>query len=198
MAVSRRRAARAPGCAFASSHAPRTPHTHTNTQNTHKHTKHTPNPGRAQPIHWGYYSCNGFSPDTPPGDVAGLWGGIDPLWRDVLARHEAAPMHFMARRGFSCVEGGLRGLWGGVDPLWRGVPARLLCAHTPCFSHDPLPQVGGGDQLYNDDVMKSPGLGPFLEAPEDARPGWEFGAEMKDDVRGAGGGGVHGVRGVCV
>jgi len=67
--------------------------------------------GRDQPWHWGYYSCNGFTPDVPQQDHAGKWRGIAPLWEDVAARHALAPMHAM---------------------------------------------VGGGDQLYNDDVLKCP------------------------------------------
>jgi hypothetical protein len=67
--------------------------------------------GRDQPWHWGYYSCNGFTPDVPEPDHAGKWRGIAPLWEDAVGRHALAPMHAM---------------------------------------------VGGGDQLYNDDVLKCP------------------------------------------
>lgn len=63
---------------------------------THVYTHHTP--GRDQPVHWGYYSCNGFTPDAPPAEVEGKWRGITPLWRDVMQRHAAAPMHVMVRR----------------------------------------------------------------------------------------------------
>ena len=51
--------------------------------------------GRDQPLHWGYYSCNGFTPDCPAAEVKDKWRGITPLWRDVLARHELAPLHYM-------------------------------------------------------------------------------------------------------
>ncbi|KIY97421.1 hypothetical protein MNEG_10542 [Monoraphidium neglectum] len=92
--------------------------------------------GREQSYHWGYYSCNGFTPDVPREEGEKKWCGLEPLWRDVLARHKDLPLHVM---------------------------------------------VGGGDQLYNDDVLKSPALQPFLDAPTPDRPGWEFGADMRDD-----------------
>ncbi|KAI8466328.1 MAG: hypothetical protein J3K34DRAFT_485023 [Monoraphidium minutum] len=93
--------------------------------------------GRDQAWHWGYYSCNGFTPDVPRGDVDAVWRGLQPLWRDVLERHAACPMHVL---------------------------------------------VGGGDQLYNDDVLKSPALAPFLESPAEARASWAWSRDMKRDV----------------
>lgn len=52
-------------------------------------------------------------------------------------------------------------------------------------------QVGGGDQLYNDDVLKSPGLQPFLESPEIERLAFPWGQQMQADVRCVGVGGVE-------
>ncbi|PSC71461.1 DNA repair REV1 [Micractinium conductrix] len=54
-------------------------------------------PAVGQPMHWGYYSCNGFS-----GDV-----GLDKperadpcyLWRDLLSLHSAFPMHCLVGGG---------------------------------------------------------------------------------------------------
>jgi hypothetical protein len=94
--------------------------------------------GRDQPWHWGYYSCNGFTPDVPEEDHAGKWRGIAPLWEDVCVRHASAPMHAM---------------------------------------------VGGGDQLYNDDVLKCPALAPFFDAAdEDARAAMPLAPAMAHEV----------------
>lgn len=32
--------------------------------------------------------------------------------------------------------------------------------------------------------MRCPALQPFLEAGDDARPGWEYGDDMREDVSG--------------
>jgi hypothetical protein len=44
--------------------------------------------------------------------------------------------------------------------------------------------VGGGDQLYNDDVLQSPGLAPFTGATDEERCAMVFDEDMKFDVRG--------------
>jgi hypothetical protein len=58
-----------------------------------------PTPGREQSYHWGYYSCNGFTPDIPRPEVEKKWKGLEPLWRDVMERHKALPLHVLVRRG---------------------------------------------------------------------------------------------------
>lgn len=52
---------------------------------------------------WAFYSCNGLD-DPKNKDKT---GGLQPLWRDLLARHAAKPFHAM-----------VGGAWGGVG--WWG------------------------------------------------------------------------------
>ncbi|KAF5828696.1 hypothetical protein DUNSADRAFT_17209 [Dunaliella salina] len=59
--------------------------------------------------HWAYYSCNGFHEPEP----AVQYKGVQPLWRDLMARHQQQPLQL---------------------------------------------GVGGGDQLYNDDLWRCPSL----------------------------------------
>jgi len=56
--------------------------------------------------------------------------------------------------------------------------------------------VGGGDQLYNDDVLKSPALQPFLQTQDSGRPDWDWSDEMQTDVRLGGAAGMGGRAGV--
>ncbi|GLI69877.1 hypothetical protein VaNZ11_014594 [Volvox africanus] len=70
--------------------------------------------------HWGFYSCSGFTPDVPPEHREDKWRGITPLWNDIRAVHNKAPLHLL---------------------------------------------VGGGDQLYCDDVWTLPSLAIFLKIP---------------------------------
>ncbi|KAK9838336.1 hypothetical protein WJX81_005496 [Elliptochloris bilobata] len=51
-------------------------------------------PGRGQRWHWGFFTCNGLDIDA---DVEKF--GEPHLWRDVLARHEEAPLHAMVGGG---------------------------------------------------------------------------------------------------
>lgn len=64
-------------------------------------------PGKSQPWHWAYYSCNGFHSETDQTK----YNGIQPLWEDFLSQHKNKPFHLI---------------------------------------------VGGGDQLYNDQVYNVP------------------------------------------
>lgn len=48
------------------------------------------------PWHWAFYSCNGFSAETSPEEVAD-WGGLAPLWKDLEGVHRARPLHVMVR-----------------------------------------------------------------------------------------------------
>jgi hypothetical protein len=65
-------------------------------------------PGTETKLRWAFFSCNGFSNDVEMEKRDTVYGGDQPLWDDLLRRHEAEPFHFM---------------------------------------------VGGGDQLYCDDVF---------------------------------------------
>jgi len=94
-------------------------------------------PGLDQPWHWAYYSCNGFTPDVDRKDAEGKWGGITPLWEDLISQHKACPMHAL---------------------------------------------VGGGDQLYNDDVLACPALQRFFEEAPETRVGMEFAEDMQEEV----------------
>jgi hypothetical protein len=98
------------GCLAGSrSHEPRAALTHKSDASNTLHTIHThPSAlahahhppsfsGREQSYHWGYYSCNGFSPDITPAEREGKWKGLEPLWVDVLSRHKALPMHVLVR-----------------------------------------------------------------------------------------------------
>ncbi|KAJ3209608.1 hypothetical protein HDU67_006053 [Dinochytrium kinnereticum] len=67
-----------------------------------------------------FYSCNGFGGDAK--DPEQNWGGIQPMWADLLRRHQEDPFHV---------------------------------------------QIGGGDQLYADDIWKDvPLLADWLETPD--------------------------------
>jgi len=52
-------------------------------------------PGKDQQWRWGFHSCNGFHEH----EVEEEYGGIQPLWVDVLARHKAKPMHVLVGGG---------------------------------------------------------------------------------------------------
>ncbi|KAK3675736.1 hypothetical protein LTR78_004377 [Recurvomyces mirabilis] len=62
-------------------------------------------PAKGETMHTMFHSCNGFSMSVDPH----LFSGPDPLWRDVMNRHQMRPFHVM---------------------------------------------LGGGDQIYNDAVMR--------------------------------------------
>jgi hypothetical protein len=78
-------------------------------------------PGREQSYHWGYYSCNGFTPDVPREEGEKKWCGLEPLWRDVLARHKDLPLHVMVGAG--------RRAWP------EALPASVDIASSPCLLH---------------------------------------------------------------
>lgn len=52
-------------------------------------------PSRDQPWHWGFHSCSGFSLSVHQAD----WGGVAPLWRDLLEQHQASPLHLVVGGG---------------------------------------------------------------------------------------------------
>lgn len=52
-------------------------------------------PANDQNWHWGFHSCSGFSLSVKTED----WGGVAPLWRDVLTQHASAPIHVMCGGG---------------------------------------------------------------------------------------------------
>ncbi|CAD7703456.1 unnamed protein product [Ostreobium quekettii] len=54
-------------------------------------------PGKDQDWHWGFYSCNGFHWEDRPEYEE--YGGIAPLWSDVLKRHSDRPLHVMVGGG---------------------------------------------------------------------------------------------------
>lgn len=48
-----------------------------------------------------YLQCNGFSSGVNPDDFRGpgFSSGYDPLWMDLLAKHQAAPFHVLVGGG---------------------------------------------------------------------------------------------------
>ena len=52
-------------------------------------------PGRDQPWHWGFHSCSGFSLSVTQSE----WGGVAPLWNDLLDQHRASPIHLVVGGG---------------------------------------------------------------------------------------------------
>lgn len=52
-------------------------------------------PGRGQSMNIMFHSCNGFSLSVNPDDFT----GPDPLWRDVLNKHQSKPFHVMLGGG---------------------------------------------------------------------------------------------------
>ncbi|GMH35374.1 hypothetical protein BSKO_03242 [Bryopsis sp. KO-2023] len=52
-------------------------------------------PGIGQMFHWAAQSCSGFSSTIDPAD----WGGVGPLWKDILSKHEVNPFHAMVGGG---------------------------------------------------------------------------------------------------
>ncbi|KAK9807451.1 hypothetical protein WJX73_008619, partial [Symbiochloris irregularis] len=45
--------------------------------------------------HWGFHSCNGFSQSIDQSK----WGGVPPLWRDVINVHDQRRLHAMVGGG---------------------------------------------------------------------------------------------------
>lgn len=102
--------------------------------------------GRDQPAHWGYYSCNGFTPDCPAAEVANKWRGITPLWRDVLARHAVAPLHVMVSgRGevwrWAAAWVGRFGVGGKAARVQETKKARTTHTQQRTHHHHHLPTV---------------------------------------------------------
>ncbi|KAI9199860.1 uncharacterized protein BJ171DRAFT_517207 [Polychytrium aggregatum] len=54
-------------------------------------------PAESQSWRWMFYSCNGLSVDVK--DPQKNWGGVTPLWKDVLAAHKQEPLHCMVGIG---------------------------------------------------------------------------------------------------
>ena len=52
-------------------------------------------PSRDHPCHWAFHSCSGFSLSVQQAD----WGGVAPLWRDLLQQHQASPLHLVVGGG---------------------------------------------------------------------------------------------------
>ena len=52
-------------------------------------------PSRDQPWHWGFHSCSGFSLSVTQAE----WGGVAPLWNDLLQQHQASPIHLVVGGG---------------------------------------------------------------------------------------------------
>ena len=55
-------------------------------------------------MRWGFFSCNGFG----NAGAEARWGGIQPLWRDVMASHATEPMHVMVGGGDQIYNDGVR------------------------------------------------------------------------------------------
>ncbi|KAL5529110.1 hypothetical protein ACEPAG_5084 [Sanghuangporus baumii] len=58
-------------------------------------------PGRHQNMRWTAYSCNGFSAGVNPDDFRGpgFDSGYDPVWIDLLKKHEEKPFHVLVGGG---------------------------------------------------------------------------------------------------
>ncbi|KAH8833526.1 hypothetical protein DL96DRAFT_1456583 [Flagelloscypha sp. PMI_526] len=58
-------------------------------------------PGRGQEFRWAAHSCNGFSAGVNPDDFRGpgFRSGYDPLWTDLLEKHNAQPFHALVGGG---------------------------------------------------------------------------------------------------
>lgn len=54
-----------------------------------------------QNFRWAAHSCNGFSAGVNPDDFKGVGydSGYDPVWIDLLRRHEEKPFHIMVGGG---------------------------------------------------------------------------------------------------
>lgn len=52
-------------------------------------------PAQDQPWHWGFHSCSGFSLSVTQSE----WGGVAPLWNDLLDQHRASPIHLVVGGG---------------------------------------------------------------------------------------------------
>ena len=52
-------------------------------------------PSRDQPWHWAFHSCSGFSLSVNQPE----WGGVAPLWNDLLEQHRASPIHLVVGGG---------------------------------------------------------------------------------------------------
>lgn len=84
--------------------------------------------------HWAYYSCNGFHEPEP----AMKYKGVQPLWRDLMSRHQQQPLQL---------------------------------------------GVGGGDQLYNDDLWRVPSLKKWCAYKDrEERNKQPFSQEMINEV----------------
>ncbi|KAF9430810.1 hypothetical protein BGZ94_003599 [Podila epigama] len=81
---------------------------------------------------WAFYSCNGFTSDVE--DPETNFHGANPLWDDLLFKHDKKPFHNM---------------------------------------------IGGGDQIYNDDVLATPEMHEWLGLPEDKRLATSYNNEKK-------------------
>ncbi|KAG0366300.1 hypothetical protein BGZ54_005559 [Gamsiella multidivaricata] len=84
-------------------------------------------PALEEGFNWAFYSCNGFTSDVE--DPEKNFHGANPLWDDLLVKHDQRPFHAM---------------------------------------------VGGGDQIYNDDVLAMPEMAEWLAMDEENRIGTEF------------------------
>ncbi|KAF9036679.1 hypothetical protein BJ165DRAFT_1394689 [Panaeolus papilionaceus] len=58
-------------------------------------------PGRNQNMRWAAHSCNGFSAGVNPDDFRGpgFKSGYDPVWMDLLAKHQETPFHVLVGGG---------------------------------------------------------------------------------------------------
>jgi len=92
-------------------------------------------PARGETMNIMFHSCNGFSLNVDPNQ----YSGPDPLWRDVLNRHQARPFHVM---------------------------------------------LGGGDQIYNDAVMRDTQLFAdwLAEKNPERKHRADFTPEMQDEL----------------
>lgn len=90
-------------------------------------------PGAGQPMHWGYYSCNGMSSNISPD--APERKDLTYLWRDVKQLHETFPMH--------CMIGGGDQLYN--DAVWTDCPSLTawgtLADHTEKVNAEWTPEM---------------------------------------------------------
>eukprot|EP00798_Chlamydomonas_sp_ICE-L_P031952 gene31952-33736_t len=142
---------------------------------------------------WGFHSCNGFH------DLVAKekYGGIQPLWKDVLACHSAEdPLHVMVGGGdqlyndnvfeISTIEELLARspyhvMVGGGDQLYNNNVYEISTVEEA----DPLhAMVGGGDQLNNDNVFEISTIEEWLRVkPIPDRLAKEFDPAMDEQVK---------------
>ena len=83
-------------------------------------------PARDQSWHWGFHSCSGFSLSVHQSD----WGGVAPLWKDVLEQHRASPIHLVVGGGDQLYNDAL--FKACFSCCAKSANSSAIHAHLPC------------------------------------------------------------------